>query len=237
MITLFLLSGVGGYLGDVCFELQCSWVRAETALSNLGTMLEITRSVAVITSNVNGMMRRMARTIGERHQYDNVGISLSGPDGQDMRLSGWMGDFENLEQYTRQSGHLIHQAINDLDLRFVQGGRSWSVAIPIRDNDSLMGVLLISSEEPGKDVSSATGLGDALVSKIAVGIRIADLRQRAEVVMTNYEWELLTRQIHDRISGSMHFVMLHLDADSYRYSSPKTSAAMLVALDPAGNPA
>ena len=55
--------------------------------------------------------------------------------------------------------------------------------------------------------------------------------------MTNYEWELLTRQIHDRISGSMHFVMLHLDADSYRYSSPKTSAAMLVALDPAGNPA
>ena len=73
--------------------------------------------MAVITSNVNGMMRRMARTIGERHQYDNVGISLSGPDGQDMRLSGWMGDFENLEQYTRQSGHLIHQAINDLDLR------------------------------------------------------------------------------------------------------------------------
>jgi hypothetical protein len=42
MITLFLLSGVVGYLGDVCFELQRSWVRAETALSNLGTMLEIT---------------------------------------------------------------------------------------------------------------------------------------------------------------------------------------------------
>ena len=41
-----------------------------------------------------------------------------------------------------------------------------------------MGVLLISRRSPGKDVSSATGLGDALVSKIAVGIRISDLRQR-----------------------------------------------------------
>ncbi len=74
MITLFILSAVVGYLGDMCFKFQHSRVRAETALSNLGTMLEIATSVAVITSNVNDLMRRVAETIGERHQYDSQNL-------------------------------------------------------------------------------------------------------------------------------------------------------------------
>ena len=94
MVTLFLLSGVVGYLGDVCFELQRRKMQAEAALKNIGTMLEITRNVAVITTNVNEMMRRVAQVIGERHHYDSVGIYLSEPDGRDIKLVGWVGDFE-----------------------------------------------------------------------------------------------------------------------------------------------
>ena len=91
MITLLLICGVVGYLGDVCFELQRSRARAEAALANIGTMLEITRSIAVITSNVNEMLGRVAQTIGKRHRYDSVGIYLTGPDGRDVKLVGWGG--------------------------------------------------------------------------------------------------------------------------------------------------
>ena len=212
MFTILLVAGILGYLGDMCFRLQRSRVKAERALADLGTMLEITRSVAVITSNINDMMRRVARTIGERHRYDTVGIYLVGPDGGDVRLSGWVGNFEDLEQYASQTDHLIFQAISEERTRSVRDEESWSAAIPIRDSDALMGVLLVASREAEAVVPGRFGLDQTLVSQIAVGIRIARLRQRATDVRTPYEWELLTRQIHDRITGSMYSLMLSLQA-------------------------
>ncbi len=212
MFTILLVAGILGYLGDMCFRLQRSRVKAERALADLGTMLEITRSVAVITSNINDMMRRVARTIGERHRYDTVGIYLVGPDGGDVKLSGWVGNFEDLEQYASQTDHLIFQAISEERTRSVRDKESWSAAIPIRDSDALMGVLLVASREAEAVVPGRFGLDQTLVSQIAVGIRIARLRQRATDVRTPYEWELLTRQIHDRITGSMYSLMLSLQA-------------------------
>ena len=212
MFTILLVAGILGYLGDMCFRLQRSRVRAERALADLGTMLEITRSVAVITSNINDMMRRVARTIGERHRYDTVGIYLVEPEGADVKLSGWMGNFEDLERYASQTDHLIFQAISEERTRSVRDEESWSAAIPIRDSDVIMGVLLVASSEAGAVVPGRVGLDQTLVSQIAVGIRIAQLRQRATDAMTPIEWELLTRKIHDRITGSMYSLMLSLQA-------------------------
>ena len=211
MFTLFLLSAVVGYLGDVCFELQRRKMDAENALRNLGTMLEVTRNVAVITTNVNEMMRRVARTIGEQHRYDSVGIYLSGKHGQEVRLAGWVGDLEDLQRYTRDSDHLIHRAISDLELRSATDDSTWSAAMPIRDGGSLLGVLLIVSNEPARARSGVVGL-DALVGQIAVGIRVADLRQATDSAMTYREWETLTGQIHDRVTGSLYALLLHLGA-------------------------
>ena len=214
MFTLFLLSGVVGYLGDVCFALQRSRTRAEAALANMGTMLEITRSVAVITTNVNEMMRRVAQTIGERHRYDTVGIYLSGPDGRDMRLAGWVGDPESLQRYAQQSDHLIHQAVSHMDTRSAQDDRSWSAAMPIRDSGSLLGVLLVAHEGSGRAPPGARVLESALTSQIAVGIRTAGLRERTDAAMSGHEWELLTGRIHDRITSSLYAQVLHLGAYS-----------------------
>ena len=211
MFTLFLLSAVVGYLGDVCFQLQRRKLEAETALRNLGTMLEVTRSVAVITTNVNDMMRRVARTIGENHRYDSVGIYLSTQDSQQVRLAGWVGDLEDLQRYSRDSDHLIHRAISDLELRSTTDDSTWSAAMPIRDGGSLLGVLLIVSNEPARARSSIVGL-DALVGQIAVGIRVADLRRATDSAMTYGEWEGLTGQVHDRITGSLYALLLHLGA-------------------------
>ena len=61
--------------------------------------------------------------------------------------------------------------------------------------------------------TGTAGLG-ALVGQIAVGIRIADLRRRTDSAMTHHEWELLTGQIHDRITSSLYSLMLHLGAYS-----------------------
>ena len=213
MFTLFLLSGVVGYLGDVCFELQRRKVEAETALRNIGTMLEITRSVAVITTNVNEMMRRVAQTIGERHRYDSVGIYLSGRDGQEVRLAGWVGDFDDLERYPADSDHLIYRAISDMELRSATDDSTWSAAMPIQDGSSLLGVLLIVSKKPVREPSGMLGLG-ALVGQIAVGVRVANLRRATDAAMTNREWELLTGQIHDRITSSLYSLTLHLESYS-----------------------
>ena len=95
MFTLFLLSGVVGYLGDVCFKVQRRKIEAEAALRNLGTMLEITWSFAVITSNANEMMRRVARTIGERNRNGK----MSNSDCQHVRrVNVCAGDVCNLVQ-------------------------------------------------------------------------------------------------------------------------------------------
>ena len=213
MVTLFLLSGVVGYLGDVCFELQRRKVQAEATLKNIGTMLEITRNVAVITTNVNEMMRRVAQVIGERHHYDSVGIYLSGPEGREVRLAGWVGNFDDLQRYAQDPDHLIHRAAEEMELRSSRDGSSWNTAMPIHDGGSVLGVLLTVSRVPPGYVSGTAGLS-ALVSQIAVGIRVADLRLRSDAAMTSHEWELLTGQIHNQITGSLYSLMLHLEGYS-----------------------
>ena len=212
MITLFLLSGVVGYLGDIGFELQKSRRRAETALSDLNAIVEISRAVAMITSSVNEMMGRVARTIGERHHYDSVGIYIAGPDAGYMTLAGWTGNADELERYARQPDHVIHQAVNERASRFVGEDGSWSMAIPIRDNGSVMGVLLVSSNSPVNRELGETDIGNALIGQIAVGVRVADLRRRAEYARSHQEWELLTGQIHSGITGSIHALSLLIEA-------------------------
>ena len=46
-------------------------------------------------------------------------------------------------------------------------------------------------------------LGWAIVGHIAVGIQIARLRRRLTDAATSEEWDRLTREIHDGISGSI----------------------------------
>ena len=160
MITLFLLAGVIGFLGDMGFELQRSRRRAEAALNNLGTIMEISRAVAVITSNVNEMMSGVARAIGERHHYDKVGIYIARPGAGNVKLAGWTGNANDLEGYTQQPDHLIYRAMNERASRIVRENGSWSMAVPVSDNDSVMGVLLVSSHDPVSEAlteqSSAT---------------------------------------------------------------------------------
>ena len=97
-----------------------------------------------------------------------------------------------------------------MQLRSTSDGSTWNAAIPIRDGDSLLGVLLVVSGESMRGPAGAIGLG-ALVGQIAVGIRVANLRQRTDQTMSSLEWEMLTSRIHDRISSSMYALVLHLE--------------------------
>ena len=211
IVTVFFVSAVIGFLGDVCFELDMSRRRAEAALGNLGTMLKITQSVAVVTSGVNDLMRRVAQTIGECHRYDIVAIYLSEPGERELRLSGWLGKREDFERHEQGFKNLIRQATSTLDSQLVREGGSWRAAIPIRGRDSLMGVLVMGSDDSEAEAGDATALGWALVGQIAVGIQIARLRRRLTDAATSEEWDAITRQIHDEISGSMYGLMLHLE--------------------------
>ena len=209
--TVFFLSTVIGFLGEVCFELDRSRRRTQTALDNLQTMLEITQSMAVVTSGVNDLMCRVAQTVGERHRYDIVAIYVSEPGEREMRLSGWLGEREDFAQYAEEADVLIGQAMAEKDSRLVRDGESWRAAIPISGRDSLIGVLVMGSNAGEADAGNATRLGWAIVGHIAVGIQIARLRRRLTDAATSEEWDRLTREIHDGISGSMYGLKLHLE--------------------------
>ena len=213
-VTIFLVCGIIGYLGDVTFALQRSRHKAESTLRNLETVFEITRNMAAISSGVNDSMRRMAHIIGERHRCHAVGIYLLEPGGRDVRLSGWLGDFDDLDGHARQDDHLIHQALSSRDAIHTQAGQEWNAAIPIAVGDSPMGVLLMGSQVSVMDVRSATFLGETLAGHIAIGIQVARLRQRLDYAATPHEWDRLTRQIHDGISGSIYSLLLHLETYS-----------------------
>ena len=223
---VILVAGFTGYLGDVCFELQRNRNRAESALRSLQTMLEITQLMAIITSGVNDLMQRVAQTIGERHNCEVVGIYLVESDGQEVRLAGWLGDFEDLDQQARQPNHLIHQAISSMETRLTEDGHVWKAAIPIRHHDSTIGVLLIGSNVSEMDVETATDLANALAGHIAVGIQVARLRQRVDYAATQVEWDRTTRQIHDGISGSIYSLLLQLETYTVLAESENNSLAV-----------
>ncbi len=210
-VAAVVISGVVGFLGDVVFQLQRSRRSAEIARDNLETMLEITQYTTMVTSGLNDLMRRVAHAIGQRHSYQMVGIYVMESGGEDLKLAGWQGEFETLRRNERPGDNLVHEAISALDVRFVRDGRSWNAAIPIRDINTTVGVLLIGSEGSDLDVRRMTGLGHALVGHIAVGIQVARLRNRLDHAATQQEWEQFTRQIHDRIASSLYSVMMHLE--------------------------
>ncbi len=209
--TVFFLSAVIGYLGDVCFELDKSRRRVKTALDNLGTMLEVAQSMAVVTSGVNDLMRRVAQTVGERHSYNIVAIYVSEFGQRKLQLSGWLGEREDFERYAEEAEGMAGQAAVEMDSQLVHDGRSWKAAIPIRGHDSLMGVLVMGADAQETNVGDAAWLGSALAGQIAVGIQTTRLRQRLTDAATPEEWDAITREIHDGISGSMYGLKLHLE--------------------------
>ena len=210
-VSTVIVAGVIGYLGDLVFELQRNRRSAEIARDNLETMLEITQQTVLVTSGLNDLMGRIARAIGERHNYHVVGIYIVESGGDDVRLVGWLGELETLRRHELHEDNLVREAISTMDARLVQDGKSWNAAIPIQDVDSPMGVLLIGSEGAETDVWRMTGLGLALVGHIAVGIQVARLRQLLESAATRAEWQRVNRQIHDRISSSLYSLMLYLE--------------------------
>ena len=210
-VSMVVISGAIGFLGDVVFELQRSRYRAETAVERLETMLEITQYTAVMTTGLNDLMRRMARAIGERHRYQLVGIYVAESGGGEVRLAGWLGEEEVFRRQESLSDNLIRRAATGTDIQFVRDGQTLYAAIPIRDMDAPVGVLLIRTVGTDMETTRMTGLGTALAGPIAVGIQVARLRQRLDYAATREEWERITRQIHDRISTTLFTLMMYLE--------------------------
>lgn len=129
-----------------------------------------------------------------------------------MSLSGWSGEREELEGYPLRPDDLVHRAIDTMETRSERDGGTFRRAIPIRDDVSPLGVLLLGSGRQDADAWGVAGLGAVLVSQIAVGIRVAELRRRTDAAMSGREWEWLTGRIHERITYSLWSVALHIEA-------------------------
>ena len=212
LIIVFLVCTVTGYLGDMFSESNENKRRMEDTLRNLGTMLEITQSLASSASDVTERMCQVAQAIGERHHYDVVAIYLSEPGEQEFQLFGWLGELDDYEEFARQNDHFMRRAIATQDALFVQDGRSSKAAFPLRSHDSLLGVLVICSEESDEHIRDEGSLGEALASHIVTGLLTAQIRQRYPSLSSLDEWDQTTGEIHERLSGLTYGLMLHLES-------------------------
>lgn len=79
----------------------------------------------------------------------------------------------------------------------------------------LIGKRRVGEESGGQYLNEAlgeTGIGNALIGRIAVGIRMADLRRKSKLAESAEEWKDITGRIHDGIADSAYSLSLLIEA-------------------------
>ena len=179
------------------------------AIHDQGTLFEVTRVIVSATADVDELMRRVARTVRERHQYGFVLIYLSQPDGG-LRLAG--GAIGSGEPNPGALDDIINRVAALSQSRVEAGGRLWRVAVPVRDDGSLLGVIALGLDGPVRVRGRTVMLAETLAGQIAVGIQSANLHQRQIDLASQLERARIAREIHDGIAQSMYALNLELES-------------------------
>ncbi len=149
-------------------------MRAQTAMHEQGTLLEIARIILAFSSDMDDLTREICREIVERHKYDHFAIYLSRRDsGGALRLAA--GDRLGPDLPRRDAGALAGESIARSQCLTARNGDFWRVAIPIEDGSTTLGAMFAASYGSEADVRSALAVCRALVRLIAIGIQNADL--------------------------------------------------------------
>ncbi len=149
-------------------------LRAQRALHEQGTLLEIARIILAFAADIDDLTRELCREIVERHRYDHCAIYLSGRE--DGRLSLAYGARLGEKLSEREASDLAGAAAARSQSLTARNGDSWRVVVPIEDGSNILGVIVAGSVGPDSDADHALVLCNAFARLAAVGIQNAYLR-------------------------------------------------------------
>lgn len=151
-------------------------LRAQTAIHEQGTLLEIARIILAYAADMDDLTREICREIVERHKYDHCALYLSQPECSALRLAHGARLGENLPE--REAEALASKSAQRSESLTDLSGDSWRIVVPIEDGSATLGVLVAASEDPDADAQRALAICKALARLIAIGLQNADLRGR-----------------------------------------------------------
>ena len=149
--------------------------RAQTAMHEQGTLLEIARIILAFAADMDDLTREICREIVERHRYDHVALYLSQPDGHALRLAHGARLGPNFTE--RDATDLAARAAAQSRSMTARSGDTWRVAVPIDDGKTTLGVIVAASPGPNSDAQRALALCKTLARLIAIGIQNAHFRK------------------------------------------------------------
>lgn len=214
IFTAYLVGMAVSYLGHVFRELDMERLRAGMALNDLGTLYDVTRNVISATADVDALLQHVAQTMRQhRPAFGGFAIYLQDADDGILKLSSSSVSLEELgESPALEPGEgLVGKAASLLQTQMEELGASWRVATPIRNDDTLLGVMLLGSRVMVNDGSRAVNLAEALANQVAIGIQNARLQRQQVELAAQEERNRIAREIHDGIAQSMYALSLSLE--------------------------
>ena len=149
-------------------------LRAQTAMHEQGTLLEIVRIILAFAADIDDLTREICREIYERHHYEYCALYLSRGDSDPLiqanggRLGG------NLT--AREAGALASETIANPQARTARTGDSWRVAVPIEDGSTTLGAIIAGSVGSDADAERALAVCKGLSKLIAIGVQNSEIR-------------------------------------------------------------
>ena len=213
IFSTYLVTVIVSFLGRLYSEAEYQRQQTRAAIFDLGTVIEVTQNTFTSTSGSDDLLEAVTETIGGRHRYRDVAIYLPGDEATSLRLVASTPGYaeEGDDEHLIERGSIVYRAQESLHSAITRSGSSWETAIPIKQQNSAAGVLLLGSEGTVEDMERATDLGNALASEIAVGIANAHLRQQREAAATPDERDRIAQEMRVSISQSAQALFLLLE--------------------------
>ncbi len=183
-------------------------LESQMALHEQGTVFEVTLIILSESEDVDDLMRKVARTIVDRHRYDHLAIYLRQPGVPGLRLaSGESTGATPHEAFTS----MARAATSESRSLIERHGNRWRVAVPIEDGSNTLGVLIVGSDTSSTRADRARVLCRALAAQLSLGIQNSGLRRRQLEVVADRERARIAHEIHDGVAQSMYALNLGLE--------------------------
>lgn len=180
----------------------------EMALHEQGTLFEVTLAILSAASDVDDLMRSVARIIAARHRFEHFAIYLAQSGDFDLRLAS----VESADDFSQEASMTMAKraaagprSVSEHD------GRLWRVAVPIEADSAVLGVIVAGSATSSTRASRALVLCKALAAQLALGVQNTDLRRQQLEVVADQERARIAHEIHDGVAQSMYALNLGLE--------------------------
>lgn len=178
------------------------------ALHEQGTVFEVNLTILSASEDVDDLMRRVARTIVDRHRYDHLAIYLTQSNYPELRLAAG-----------ESTGVIPHEAFISMARAATSESRSlierhgnrWRVSVPIEAGPDTLGVLVVGSDTLSARAERTRILCRALATQLSLGIENTNLRRQQLELVADQERARIAHEIHDGVAQSMYALNLGLE--------------------------